>query len=77
MHYPYQMNQHHYQLKQTVLSAVEPWVQYGLHEAKKTSYIHALREVAAIAYLIGMGCHPSVAHNIVESWEVNEMFYPQ
>ncbi|MGM7635182.1 hypothetical protein [Bacillus sp. Hm123] len=69
---------YHYQqqLKQHTLSTVEPIVQYGLKEAQVTSYQHAMREVAAISYLIGRGYDSQTAHRIVESWEVNEMFYP-
>lgn len=58
-----------------VLNSIEPFVQYGLKEAQYTSYPHALREVAAITYLMGMGYEPMTARQIVESWEVNEMFY--
>ncbi|WP_243735174.1 hypothetical protein [Paenibacillus turpanensis] len=68
---PYQQP---YQLKQNVLSAVEPFVQYGLREAKVTSVQHAFREVAAIAYLMGAGVNPNTAYRIVESWEINEVF---
>jgi hypothetical protein len=90
-HYPYQPYHHyhhphaheylhypkkHDHLKDRVLGAVEPFVQYGLKEAKCTSYPHALREVAAITYLMGMGYEPMKARQIVESWEVNETFYP-
>jgi hypothetical protein len=46
-------------------------------EAPYTSYIHALREVAAITYLMGMGYPPMIARQIVESWEINESFYPR
>lgn len=78
--YQYQMSpQHHFApnpLKHMVLSKVEPFVHYGMHEAKHTSYVHALREVAAIAYLMGMGYAPTMAHQMVESWEINEVFYP-
>lgn len=66
----------HHPLKHMVLSAVEPIAQYGLKEAHHTSYIHALREVAAITYLMGMGYNPVTARQIVESWEINETFYP-
>ncbi|WP_240627232.1 hypothetical protein [Thermoflavimicrobium daqui] len=61
-------------LKYPVLRTVEPFVQYGLREAKYTSFEHALREVAAITYLMGRGYNPRDAHQIVESWEVNERF---
>lgn len=64
----------HHPLKQVVLSTVEPIAQYGLKEAQYTSYIHALREVAAISYLMGMGYDPIRARQIVESWEMNETF---
>jgi hypothetical protein len=63
------------QLKHHTLSTVEPVVQYGLKEAQFTSPQHAMREVAAMAYLIGKGYDPRTAHQIVESWEVNEVFY--
>lgn len=77
---PYHQNQmtHHnpHHLKHTVITSIEPWVQYGLKEAQYTSYPYALRETAAITYLMGMGFEPTVAHQIVESWEINETFYP-
>ncbi|MGG3798611.1 hypothetical protein [Metabacillus fastidiosus] len=76
---PYQQQSHNLQtqqLKQHTLSTVEPIVQYGLKEAQVTSYLHAMREASAISYLIGRGYDPQTAHQIVESWEVNEMFYP-
>lgn len=78
---PYSSNQtpyhnpHH--LKHMVLNAVEPIVQYGLKEAQFTSNSHALQEVAAITYLMGMGYEPMAARQVVESWEINEMFYPR
>lgn len=75
---PYHINQNphysHHHLKQMVLSTIEPIAQYGLKEAQYTSYIHALCEVAAITYLMGMGYDPRVARQIVESWEMNETF---
>jgi hypothetical protein len=61
-------------LKMPVLQIVSPWVQYGLKEAQHTSYQHAMTEVAAIAYLLGKGYDPKLAHYIVESWEKNEQF---
>ncbi|WP_247747318.1 hypothetical protein [Alkalihalobacillus sp. BA299] len=63
------------QLKHHTLSTVEPIVQYGLNEAQFTSHLHAMREVAAISYLMGRGYDPRTAHQIVESWEENEVFY--
>lgn len=78
---PYHMNNmnnmsnYNPQLKQTVLSTVEPFVQYGLKEAKMTSYPHVLRELAAISYLMGMGYNPNTAYRTVESWEINEVYY--
>ncbi|MEH7379963.1 hypothetical protein V7138_05720 [Bacillus sp. JJ1533] len=62
------------QMKFIVLNAVQPIVQYGLKEAQYTSYNHAMREVAAISYLMGMGYQPMQARQIVEFWEVNETF---
>ncbi|MEY8191906.1 hypothetical protein AB4X15_19900 [Peribacillus simplex] len=70
--YPSYTNPQH--LKQETLSQVGPWVQYGLNEAQKTSIPHAMMEIAAIAYLMGKGYDPRMAHQMVESWEVNEMF---
>lgn len=70
-----QVTSHHpYHLKYFVLSTVQTFVQYGLKEAQFTSYSHALTEVAAISYLMGMGYDPRIAHRIVESWEVDEVF---
>ncbi|MGG3572500.1 hypothetical protein ABES80_08375 [Bacillus gobiensis] len=64
-----------YDLKRETLCQVQPWVHYGLNEAQFTSVPHAMTEVAAIAYLMGKGYDPRTAHRIVESWEVNEVFY--
>lgn len=63
-------------LKLSTLTSVEWFVQYGLKEAPKTSYEHALREVAAMAYLYGRGYPQQQAHQMVESWEVGEKFFP-
>lgn len=62
-------------LKEETLAIVEPFVQYGLREARATSVPHAMREVAAISYLIGRGIDPGSAYWLVESWEINERFY--
>lgn len=79
MNYPYHMQQnpmlHQNQLKNQTLAMVEPWVKYGLNEAKNTSYMHAMTEIAAVSYLMGMGYPPKTAYQLVESWEVNEKFY--
>nr|WP_035099897.1 hypothetical protein [Aneurinibacillus terranovensis] len=69
---PYEF--HH--LKRETLRAIAPYVRYGLNEAKFTSLAHALREVAAMSYLYGKGYDPHVAHQMVESWEIDEKFYP-
>jgi hypothetical protein len=61
--YSYQHN-----LRNETLAVVEPWVQHGLKEAQAISVEHALREAAAITYLVGKGFHPHQAHCIVESW---------
>jgi hypothetical protein len=63
------------QLKDQTLNVIAPFVQYGLKEAKNTSFAHALQEVAAMTYLIGRGFDPQTAYAIVESWELNETFY--
>ncbi|TJY39680.1 hypothetical protein E5161_17110 [Cohnella pontilimi] len=55
-------------LMQETLTVVEPWVQHGMWEAQAISTEHALREAAAITYLIGRGYYPQTAHRIVESW---------
>jgi hypothetical protein len=34
-----------------------------------------MTEVAAITYLMGKGYDPMTARRMVESWEVDEMFY--
>ncbi|RAS75149.1 hypothetical protein [Priestia endophytica] len=71
--YPLYTTPHH--LKQETLLKVNPWVQYGLNEAQKTSIPHAMMEIAAITYLMGKGYDPRTAHQIVESWEIHETFY--
>ncbi|WNQ09427.1 hypothetical protein MJA45_17540 [Paenibacillus aurantius] len=63
-------------LRRQVLSAVRPVVGYGLHELPLTSPAHAMYEVAAISYLMGMGYSYADAHRVVESWEVGEAFPP-
>ncbi|WP_261132042.1 hypothetical protein [Bacillus sp. Marseille-Q3570] len=70
----YQQSHYDPRLKHQTLMTVQPFVQYGLDEAKKTSYRHAMMEVAAISYLIGRGYPPRMAYQMVESWEVNEHF---
>jgi hypothetical protein len=62
-------------LKPKVMKKIAPFVNYGLNEAKATSFEHALQEVAAMAYLMGKGMDPKTAYLTVESWEVNEKFY--
>jgi hypothetical protein len=57
-----------------VLSRVRPWVEYGMREGRVTGMRHAMTEVAAITYLMGMGYDPNEARRIVESWEVDERF---
>lgn len=61
-------------MKQQTLNFIDPFVKYGLKEAKYTSFEHALQEVAAMTYLLGKGIDPQTAYLIVESWEINEMF---
>lgn len=63
-------------LKLSTLTSVEWFVQRGLAEAPKTSYEHALREVAAMAYLYGSGFPQQEAYQMVESWELGEKFFP-
>lgn len=75
-HYGQQCQHNHMELKNRVLSAVDPVVQYGMQESQHTSYSHGMTEVAAIAYLMGMGYNPMAARQMVESWEMNESFYP-
>lgn len=78
--YPYSEMTAHYMTKQPLyphlkketLYVIQPFVQYGLQEAKTTSFAHALQEVAAMTYLIGKGFPPQMAYAIVESWEMNE-----
>lgn len=65
--YPHECSETQH-LKMETLQTVEPWVQNGLKEAHCISVEHALREAAAVSYLIGKGYDPTVAHQIVESW---------
>ncbi|MGM9987447.1 MAG: hypothetical protein ACI35O_09490 [Bacillaceae bacterium] len=55
-------------MKQPVLSLVNPWVQFGVNEAQRSSLEHAFTEVASISYLMGKGFDQTTAHLIVESW---------
>lgn len=55
-------------LMDETLSVIEPWVRNGMREAREISVEHALREAAAVTYLIGRGYPARVAHQIVESW---------
>jgi hypothetical protein len=57
-----------------LLMTIRPVVRYGLWEAQFTNSRHAMTEVALIAYLMGMGYNFQLAHSIVESWEVDEVF---
>lgn len=61
---------------QQVLSAVSPLVQYAIREqvVEGASLGHAIREVTAIAYLMGRGLSFQRARELVESWEVGEKF---
>ncbi|TBL68571.1 hypothetical protein [Paenibacillus thalictri] len=68
MTYPHYPHTGHHHLMQETLAAVEPWVRHGMWEAQKFGTEHALREAAAITYLIGRGYPPQQAHQIVESW---------
>lgn len=63
-------------LRNYVLGAISPVVQYGLYEMKHTSIAHSMYEVTAITYLMGRGYDFPTARCIVESWEVNESFPP-
>ncbi len=64
---------HH--LKRPILTMLNPWIKYGKKEARMYGIDHALREISAISYLMGMGYGERQAHKIVESWEINEKFY--
>ncbi|WP_128894860.1 hypothetical protein [Longirhabdus pacifica] len=57
-----------------ILDQVSPWVEYGMKEAKKTSYKHAMTEVGIISYLLGMGYDPKTAYNLAEQFETNETY---
>jgi hypothetical protein len=55
-------------LAQETLAAIEPAFNHGLKEISITPLPHALKEAAAISYLIGKGYDYNTAHQIVESW---------
>ncbi|WP_047155297.1 hypothetical protein [Aneurinibacillus tyrosinisolvens] len=46
---------HPYDLKHETLAVTAPVVNHGLKEAKETSYPYALKQAAAISYLMGKG----------------------
>lgn len=68
LYYPYHSHHLPHNLQHETLTVVEPWVKHGIKEAHAISLEHALREAASVTYLIGKGYHPTVAHQIVESW---------
>lgn len=63
-------------MAQQVLRLVEPVVRYAAYEqqVEGASIRHTIREVAAIAYLMGRGLPFPQARRIVESWEIDEKF---
>lgn len=63
-------------LRDYVLGTVAPVVRYGLYEMQYTSVAHAMFEISAITYLMGMGYDFHTARCIVEGWEVHESFPP-
>lgn len=67
---------HDQTLRNYVLGAISPVVQYGLYESMYTSINHSMYEVAAISFLMGRGYDFLTARRIVESWEVDESFPP-
>ena len=75
MYLPPKVRKQYSGMKKNVLKKLDNWVEYGMLEARKTSYKHALREITAISYLMGMGYPENLAHLIVQSWEKNENYY--
>lgn len=63
---PPNMGQH--SIEQQVLSAVNPVINHWMREAQHLGYPHALREAAAIAYLMGQGQDFHSAWQMVASW---------
>lgn len=59
-----------------VLRRIQPVVRYAVYEqqVEKAGLGHTIREVAAIAYLMGRGYPFAQARQIVESWEIDEKF---
>jgi hypothetical protein len=55
-------------LAQETLTAIDPAFKHGLKEISITPLPHAIKEAAAVSYLIGRGYDYNTAHNIVESW---------
>ncbi|KNZ70149.1 hypothetical protein Tfer_1018 [Thermincola ferriacetica] len=60
-----------------IIACTDPIVQHGMKELKARVPIrHVLREVAAAAYLAGMGYAPTEAIAAVERWEEMGYFPP-
>ncbi|NDI35704.1 hypothetical protein EPK97_13240 [Chengkuizengella sediminis] len=57
-----------------VFMQISPWIRHGLDKAENKNYKQAMEEVALISYLMGSGFDARTSHQIVESWEVREMF---
>ncbi|MDB5054960.1 MAG: hypothetical protein JWM44_3010 [Bacilli bacterium] len=55
-------------LAQETLTAIDPAFKHGLKEISITPLPHAIKEAAAISYLIGKGYDYHTAHYTVESW---------
>ncbi|NBI28106.1 hypothetical protein ERL59_03930 [Chengkuizengella sp. YPA3-1-1] len=53
---------------------ISPWIRHGLDKAENKNYKQAMEEIALISYLMGSGFDARTSHQIVESWEVREMF---
>jgi hypothetical protein len=66
--YRYHHMYHPYDLKHETLTATAHVVKHGLEEAKEISLPHALKQAAAISYLMGKGYNYRTAWEIVESW---------
>lgn len=53
-----------------VLTRIEPFVRHGVWEhAQGAPVSHVLRQIGAMAFLVGQGLEPMAAFRRVEEWE--------
>lgn len=68
--YNCEMNKLYY----NIIPQLKPLIEYEIKEADEHNIEYAITESVLTAYLMGMGCCLERAHQIIESWEINDKF---